>query len=96
MFTLLLAQGGEFAFVVFQARRAATCCRPDVASLLIGAVALSMLLVAAAAGGLDKWLLPRYGATRRRPRWTRSREQQDARCIDLRLRPLRPDRRRAC
>ena len=50
VFTLLLAQGGEFAFVVFQAA-GPDVLPPGVASFLIGAVALSMLDFAAAAGG---------------------------------------------
>ncbi|WP_295532591.1 glutathione-regulated potassium-efflux system protein KefC [uncultured Pseudacidovorax sp.] len=44
VFTLLLAQGGEFAFVVFQAAVGAQVLAPETSSLLIGAVALSMLL----------------------------------------------------
>ena len=44
VFTLLLAQGGEFAFVVFQAAAGAQVFSAETASLLIGAVALSMLI----------------------------------------------------
>ena len=44
MLVLLLAQGGEFAFVVFQATAGARAIEAEVASLLVGAVALSMLL----------------------------------------------------
>jgi glutathione-regulated potassium-efflux system ancillary protein KefC len=44
VFTLLLAQGGEFAFVVFQAAAGSQVFTPQTASLLIGAVAVSMLL----------------------------------------------------
>ena len=44
LFTLLLAQGGEFAFVVFQSGATFGAIAPDHASLLIGAVALSMLM----------------------------------------------------
>jgi glutathione-regulated potassium-efflux system ancillary protein KefC len=44
VFTLLLAQGGEFAFVVFQAAAGAQVFSASTASLLIGAVAVSMLL----------------------------------------------------
>ena len=73
VFTLLLAQGGEFAFVVFQAAAGAQRARrPRPSSLLIGAVALSMLLTPAAAGGAStSWLLPRYASATRR-RWRRS------------------------
>ena len=44
VFTLLLAQGGEFAFVVFQAAAAGRVLDAGTTSLLIGAVAVSMLL----------------------------------------------------
>ena len=44
VFTLLLAQGGEFAFVVFQAAAVAHVFPAPTASLLIGAVAVSMLV----------------------------------------------------
>jgi glutathione-regulated potassium-efflux system ancillary protein KefC len=59
VFTLLLAQGGEFAFVVFQAAGPQVL-PPGVASFLIGAVALSMLLSPLVLVALDKWVLPRY------------------------------------
>jgi len=61
VFTLLLAQGGEFAFVVFQGAAGASVFDAQTASLLIGAVALSMLLsplllvaVGSAAGGAPR------------------------------------------
>lgn len=60
VFTLLLAQGGEFAFVVFQAAAGAHVFSPEIASLLICAVALSMLLSPLLLVAVDKWLLPRY------------------------------------
>ena len=60
VFTLLLAQGGEFAFVVFQAAAGAQVFSPSTASLLIGTVAVSMVISPLILVGLDKWLLPRY------------------------------------
>jgi len=60
VFTLLLAQGGEFAFVVFQAAAGARVLAPETASLLIGAVALSMLLSPLLLVLLDRLLLRRY------------------------------------
>lgn len=60
VFTLLLAQGGEFAFVVFQAASGAQVFDSKTASLLIGAVAVSMLLSPLLLVAVDKWLLPRY------------------------------------
>jgi glutathione-regulated potassium-efflux system ancillary protein KefC len=59
VFTLLLAQGGEFAFVVFQAAGPQVL-PPGIASFLVGAVALSMLLSPLLLVALDKWVLPRY------------------------------------
>ncbi|MEC5213463.1 glutathione-regulated potassium-efflux system ancillary protein KefC [Polaromonas sp. CG_9.5] len=60
VFALLLAQGGEFAFVVFQAAAGAQVFSAETASLLIGAVALSMLISPLLLVAIDKWLLPRY------------------------------------
>ena len=60
VFTLLLAQGGEFAFVVFQAAAGAHVFPEQTASLLIGAVAVSMLISPLILVLLDKWVLPRY------------------------------------
>ncbi|MBC7437482.1 MAG: glutathione-regulated potassium-efflux system protein KefC [Bdellovibrionales bacterium] len=62
VFTLLLAQGGEFAFVVFQAAAGAAVFSNETASLLIGAVALSMLLSPLLLVAVDKLLLPRYAS----------------------------------
>lgn len=61
VFTLLLAQGGEFAFVVFQAA-GPNVLPHGVASFLIGAVALSMLVSPLLLVAIDKWVLPRYSA----------------------------------
>ncbi len=58
--TLLLAQGGEFAFVVFQAAAGAKVFAPETASLLIGVVALSMLISPLILIAIDKLWLPRY------------------------------------
>ena len=58
--TLLLAQGGEFAFVVFQAAAGAKVFPAETASLLIGAVALSMLVSPVLLMLIDKFWLPRY------------------------------------
>ncbi|MCY7307204.1 MAG: glutathione-regulated potassium-efflux system protein KefC [Rhodoferax sp.] len=60
VFTLLLAQGGEFAFVVFQAASGSRAITPEIASILIGAVAISMLLSPLLMAAIDKWLLPRF------------------------------------
>jgi glutathione-regulated potassium-efflux system ancillary protein KefC len=63
VFTVLLAQGGEFAFVVFQAAAGARVFAPEVASLLIGAVALSMLISPLLLVAVDKLLLPRWAGS---------------------------------
>ncbi len=77
VFTLLLAQGGEFAFVVFQTAAGAAVLPPQTASLLIGAVAVSMLLSPLILVALDKYLLPRY-AHCGRPVLDEISEQQEA------------------
>ena len=63
VFTLLLAQGGEFAFVVFQAATGSRILAPEMSSLLIGAVAVSMLLSPLLLVGIDKLLLPRWASS---------------------------------
>jgi glutathione-regulated potassium-efflux system ancillary protein KefC len=75
--TLLLAQGGEFAFVVFQAAAGAGVLRAETSSLLIGAVAVSMLLSPLLLVAIDKLLLPRY-AQRDKPRMEELSEPQHA------------------
>ncbi len=79
VFTLLLAQGGEFAFVVFQAAGPAVL-PPDVASFLIGAVALSMLLSPLLLVALDRWVLPRHSA-QKPEQMEEISEQQDAKVV---------------
>jgi glutathione-regulated potassium-efflux system ancillary protein KefC len=60
VFTLLLAQGGEFAFVVFQAAAGANVLPVQTASLLIGAVAVSMLVSPLVLVLIDRLVAPRY------------------------------------
>ena len=60
VFTLLLAQGGEFAFVVFQAAAGANVLPAQTASLLIGAVAVSMLVSPLVLVLIDRLVAPRY------------------------------------
>ena len=80
VFTVLLAQGGEFAFVVFQAAAGAQVFSPQTASLLIGAVALSMLLSPLLLLAVDKLLLPRF-ATSNKTRLEEISEPQHASVI---------------
>jgi glutathione-regulated potassium-efflux system ancillary protein KefC len=79
VFTLLLAQGGEFAFVVFQAA-GPNVLPPGVASFLIAAVALSMLVSPLLLVAIDKWVLPRFGA-RQPTTMEEISEQQDAKVV---------------
>jgi glutathione-regulated potassium-efflux system ancillary protein KefC len=60
VFTLLLAQGGEFAFVVFQQAQGAGIFDAAVGSVLVGAVALSMLLTPLLLVAVDRFVMPRY------------------------------------
>ncbi len=75
--TLLLAQGGEFAVVVFQAAAGVNVFSSQTASLLIGAVALSMLLSPLLLVMIDKLVLPRF-ANCGVPKLAEISEQQDA------------------
>jgi glutathione-regulated potassium-efflux system ancillary protein KefC len=59
VFVILLAQGGEFGFVVFQAAQQAGVIDGSTSSLLVAAVAVSMLISPLALVLADKWLLPR-------------------------------------
>jgi glutathione-regulated potassium-efflux system ancillary protein KefC len=77
VFTLLLAQGGEFAFVVFQAAAGANVLPTQTASLLVGAVAVSMLVSPLLLVAIDRLLLPRY-AHCGVPPMDEISEQQDA------------------
>ncbi len=79
VFTLLLAQGGEFAFVVFQAAGPDVLPR-NVASFLIGAVALSMLISPLLLVAIDKWLMPHY-STHAPTTLEEISEQQDAKVV---------------
>lgn len=76
IFTLLLAQGGEFAFVVFQSAGPQVL-PPGVSSFLIGAVALSMLVSPLLLVAIDKWVLPRY-SVKGSPRMAEIAEPQSA------------------
>jgi glutathione-regulated potassium-efflux system ancillary protein KefC len=62
VWVLLLAQGGEFAFVVFQQAATARVWPEATASLLTGAVALSMLVTPLLLVLIDRRLMPRLAA----------------------------------
>ncbi|MBD8528610.1 MULTISPECIES: glutathione-regulated potassium-efflux system protein KefC [unclassified Massilia] len=60
LFAFLLSQGGEFAFVVFGAAGAARVFTPEVGSILVATVALSMVTTPLLLLLHDKVLEPRY------------------------------------
>ena len=55
VFVILLAQGGEFGFVVFQSALGAGVISAQTSSLLVAAVALSMLLTPLLLVAADRW-----------------------------------------
>jgi glutathione-regulated potassium-efflux system ancillary protein KefC len=59
IFIILLAQGGEFGFVVFQAATQANVLAPATSSLLIATIALSMLLTPLMLWLVDRFWIPR-------------------------------------
>jgi glutathione-regulated potassium-efflux system ancillary protein KefC len=58
VFVILLAQGGEFGFVVFQTAAQAAVISAPVSSFLIAAVTISMLLTPLFLFAADRWWLP--------------------------------------
>ena len=63
VFILLLAQGGEFGFVVFQAAQQAGVIDAGTSSVLVAAVAVSMLLTPLLLVAADRWWIPRVART---------------------------------
>jgi len=64
LFTILLAQGGEFGFVVFQAAAQAGVIDATTSSLMVASVAISMLLTPLALVIVDRHVTPRLTARR--------------------------------
>jgi glutathione-regulated potassium-efflux system ancillary protein KefC len=62
MFAILLSQGGEFAFVVFGAAATAKVFSPNVASVLVVVVALSMMTTPLLLILHDKFIAPRFAS----------------------------------
>jgi glutathione-regulated potassium-efflux system ancillary protein KefC len=58
VFIILLAQGGEFGFVVFQTAQQGGAVSGPTASLLVAAVAISMLLTPLLLLAADRWWIP--------------------------------------
>jgi len=66
VFILLLAQGGEFGFVVFQAATQAGVIAAPLGSLLVAVVAISMLLTPLLLAAADRWWVPLLAREQRR------------------------------
>ena len=62
VYLVLLAQGGEFGFVVFQTAQQAGVVDAPTASFLVAAVAVSMLLTPLLLLAVDRWWVPRLAA----------------------------------
>ena len=77
VFVILLAQGGEFGFVVFQTAAGANVISAGVSSLLVAAVAISMLLTPLLLVAADRWLVPLLAA-RGQKKMDEISEPQDA------------------
>jgi glutathione-regulated potassium-efflux system ancillary protein KefC len=67
LFAFLLSQGGEFAFVVFGAAATAKIFSPQIASILVVVVALSMVITPILLVLHDKIIAPRYRISQQRP-----------------------------
>jgi len=78
VFTILLAQGGEFGFVVFQTAAQAGVIDAPTSSLLVAAVALSMLLTPLLLVAADRWITPRLAAHKEGPKLDEISEPQHA------------------
>jgi glutathione-regulated potassium-efflux system ancillary protein KefC len=79
VFVILLAQGGEFGFVVFQAAQGAGVIDAATQSLLVASVAVSMLLTPLALVIADRWLAPKL--TTQAPRLKEIDEPQQQQVI---------------
>ncbi len=62
VFVVLLAQGGEFGFVVFQAALSGGVIGAEASSLLVAAVAISMLFSPLLLVAADRWMAPRLAS----------------------------------
>ena len=78
LFTVLLAQGGEFGFVVFQGGAQAGAISAEAASLLVAAVAISMLITPLLLLAADRWWAPHLARLSAGARPAEFAEPQDA------------------
>ena len=65
VFGILLAQGGEFGFVVFQTAAQHSVIDAPTSSLLVAAVAISMLVTPLLLVAVDRWLIPHLTGMKR-------------------------------
>src|SRR6195952_5104260 len=66
VFIIMLAQGGEFGFVVFQTASLAGVIDARASSVLVASIAISMLLTALMLVAADKWLIPMFSAQQKK------------------------------
>ncbi|MCK9684144.1 glutathione-regulated potassium-efflux system protein KefC [Scleromatobacter humisilvae] len=78
IFTLLLAQGGEFGFVVLQAAQGQQVIAADEAGVLTAAITLSMLLTPLLILVADRWWIPFLTKFSPRVKLSEIAEPQDA------------------
>ena len=78
IFIILLAQGGEFGFVVFQTAAQAGVLPVPVSSFLVAAVAISMLLTPLMLVAADRWWIPLLVGGKRNTEADELRELQNA------------------
>jgi glutathione-regulated potassium-efflux system ancillary protein KefC len=78
VFVILLAQGGEFGFVVFQTATQAGAITASVSSFLVAAVAVSMLLTPLLLVAADRWWIPLLATGRRKTTVEELNEPQNA------------------
>jgi len=81
VFVILLAQGGEFGFVVFQTATQAGAITASVSSFLVAAVAVSMLLTPLLLVAADRWWIPLLARGRRKTTIEELNEPQNASVI---------------
>jgi glutathione-regulated potassium-efflux system ancillary protein KefC len=78
VFVILLAQGGEFGFVVFQTATQAGAITASASSFLVAAVAVSMLLTPLLLVAADRWWIPLLATGRRKTTVEELNEPQNA------------------
>ena len=78
IFTLLLAQGGEFGFVVLQAAEGKQVIDAEQAGVLTAAITLSMLLTPLMISVADRWWIPLLARFSPRAKLSELAEPQDA------------------